>query len=61
MVIFQIKTVKTNKYLKIFPIETSNKKIMKLVFIVPATNVIGSPTIGTQENNNDHLPYFQTN
>ena len=31
---------------------------MKLVFIVPATNVIGSPTIGNHENNNDHLPYF---
>ena len=31
---------------------------MKLVLIVPATNVIGSPTIGTHENNNDHLPYF---
>ena len=53
-----VSELKTNKYLKIFPIETSNKKIMKLVLIVPATNVIGSPTIGTHENNNDHLPYL---
>ena len=29
-----------------------------LVFIVPAINVIGSPTTGIQDNNKDHFPYF---
>ena len=46
------------KYLAIFPIDTNIKKKVILYFTVPAANAIGSPIIGTHENNNDHFPYF---
>ena len=33
--------------------------IIKGTLNIPATIVKGSPTKGTQERNNDHLPYFK--
>ena len=46
------------KYLPTFPIDTKIKKGTKENLSVPATNVIGSPINGTQDNNKDHLPYL---
>lgn len=47
-----------NKYLPTFPILTNTKKGITGKRSVPATNVIGSPTKGTQENKRDHFPYL---
>ena len=47
-----------NRYLEIFPILTRIIKVKNLVFIVPETNVSGSPITGIQANNKDHCPYF---
>ena len=38
------------------PIDTNNKNSKNLTLSSPATNVKGSPIIGTQANNKDHLP-----
>ena len=46
-------------YLPIFPIETKSKNGKKEYLKVPATNVIGSPMIGTHPNKSDHFPYFE--
>ena len=45
-------------YLATFPIDTNIKKNKTLYLKVPAANAIGSPINGTQDNNNDHFPYF---
>ena len=39
-------------------IDTKIKKNKILYLKVPAAKAIGSPMIGTQDNNNDHFPYF---
>ena len=48
--------IKITKYLEIFEIDTKIIKVLNLVFIVPAINVIGSPITGIQDNNK--LPFF---
>ena len=47
-----------NKYLATFPIDTKIKKNKILYLNVPAVKAMGSPIKGTQDKNNDHLPYF---
>ena len=44
------------KYLNTLPIVTKMTKFINLTLNKPATKVNGSPIIGTQANNNDHLP-----
>ena len=46
------------RYLLTFPIATKIIKSINFTLNMPATKVSGSPTTGTQANNNDHLPYF---
>lgn len=45
-------------YRNAFPVVTSMTKGMIGVLRTPATKVMGSPIIGTHENNKDHLPYL---
>ena len=46
------------KYRDILEIVTNNIKIQNLIFNTPASNVRGSPIIGTQDKSKDHNPYF---
>ena len=47
-----------NIYRDIFEMLTNNKKILNRTFNTPASNVKGSPIIGTQANSKDQRPYF---
>ena len=51
-------TTTTKIYLKPLAIVTNIKKDQSGSFNMPATNVIGSPIIGTQLNKSEKRPYF---